>query len=121
MKEAKLGVGSAINESQAFEIKNRLINGDRIIDIANELDIEYHNVKSILQEKVWTHIKVDGWGDFIVEYKKRKKESLTDDQVREIRNLIDKGYSAPEISKLCDIGVSVVYGIKQNRTYKNVK
>jgi group I intron endonuclease len=121
MREAKLGVGSAINTSQAYEIKRRLVNGEKIIDIANVLDIEYYIVKSILQEKAWTHIEVAGWDNFITEYKKDKKKILTDDQVRDIRNLINKGYSASEISKISKIGVSVVYGIKQNRTYKNVK
>lgn len=121
MSEAKLGVGSLINESQALEIKNRLVNGERIIDISNELSVDYGTIKPILQEKTWNHVKVDGWDNFIAEYRKRKKKLLPDNQVKEIRNLLSKGYSAPEISKICEVGVSVVYGIKENRTYKNVK
>lgn len=121
MREAKLGVGKVINQSLAIEIKTRLVKGETIKDISDRLNVDYAIVKSILLEKAWVHIIVDDWDAFMKEYKKRKKTLITDDQVRKIRELLAEGYTSPEISNLLNIGVSVIYGIKQNRTYKNVK
>lgn len=123
MRDSHLGsknVVSVINENQAFEIKTRLINKERMIDISKSLSINYCIIRSILQCKVWNHVIVEGWEDFIEEYNKSKKKNLTNDEVQKIRKLLKEGYTAPKISKLCNVGESVVYGIKNNRTYKNV-
>lgn len=124
MREKKLGSRNAvsvINEEQAYEIKQRLIDGERIIDVSTNMDIDYAIIKAILQCKTWNHVEVDGWTEFIQQYNKNKKQLLSDDDVLKIRSLLKEEYTAKEISEICNIGISVVYGIKQNRTYKNVK
>lgn len=123
MKKSHLGsnnVVSIINEKQALEIKKRLINNGRIIDISNNLNISYPIIKSILQCKVWNQVYVKGWDEFVIKYNNKKKKVLSDDQVRKIRLLLKKGYTTKEIANVCNIGVSIVYGIKQDRTYKNI-
>lgn len=123
MSKSHLGSNNAvsvINEVQAKNIKIKLIKGERMINISKELNINYAIIKSILQCKVWKQIYVEGWDEFIVKYNNKKKNILSDNQVIEIRLLLKNGYTAEQIADRCNIGTSVVYGIKQNRTYKNV-
>lgn len=120
MSESHLGVG-LINEYQAKTIKEKFINGSKIIDISNSMNINYPIVKSILQEKSWNHVFVEGWDEFIDDYNKNiKKKTLDPSKVREIRDLLSQNYTANKIAEMCDVGCSVVYGIKQNRTYRDI-
>jgi group I intron endonuclease len=124
MSESHIGSNNAvsvINEAQATIIKQCLINGEKIIDISKSLNINYHVIKTILQCKVWNHVYVEGWNEFIENYNINKKKIISEDLVRLIRKLLEEGYTAEKIANECNVGISVVYGIKQNRTYKNVK
>lgn len=123
MRERQTGSNNAvavINEKIAFEIKIKLMNHNKRTDIAKEFNIDYAVVKSILENKTWKHVYVDGWEDFVREYNKNKQKLLLDEQVREIRCYLEQGLTANKISVICNVGCSVVYAIKQNRTYKNV-
>ncbi|AMR46825.1 GIY-YIG nuclease family protein [Bacillus subtilis] len=124
MRQSHLGSknkSSKINETKAHEIKVRLINGEKMSEVSKSMRVSYPIVKSILQCKVWNHIHVTGWDDFILKYKSKKKSTLTPEEVLCIRELLKKGLSAPHVAKMCNIKPNVVYGIKQGRTYKNVK
>lgn len=112
---------SKIDENMAKRIKEMLINGERVIDVSNKLMIKYHIVRSILTNVVWNHVIVDGWDEFLEQYNSTKKNFLSDDKVREIRKLLSMNYTAVKISEMTNIGTSVIYGIKANRTYLNVK
>jgi DNA invertase Pin-like site-specific DNA recombinase len=123
MRERQTGSNNAvavIDEDIAFEIKIKLMNHNKRTDIAKEFNIDYAVVKSILENKTWKHVYVDGWEDFVREYNKNKQKLLLDEQVREIRCYLEQGLTANKISAICNVGCSVVYAIKQNRTYKNV-
>ena len=124
MREAKIGsknVRSKINEQIAFEIKTKLINGEKQSDIAEDLGILRGVVHSIVRNDVWTHVEVNGWDEFLVNHSKNKYKYLTEDDVLKIRELLNQNYTATEISKILNIAINVVYGIKANRTYKNIK
>jgi hypothetical protein len=92
MRQSHLGSknkSSKINEAEAHEIKVRLINGEKMSEVSKSMRVSYPIVKSILECKVWNHIHVAGWDDFILKYK--KKSTLTPEEVLRIRELLKKG------------------------------
>lgn len=114
-------VVAKINEEQAYSVKQRLISGERIIDIAEDTDINYAIIKSIVANKVWQHVEVEGWELFLKSHEKKKKKLLSDEKVKEIRKLIKDGYNAPQVAELCGVPAHTVYRIRQNKSYRHVK
>lgn len=125
MREKKLGSNSPqakINESQAKEIKERIMSGEKFTKIAESMSIGSSIISSIAGERAWSHIYVDGWDMFSKEYRnKLKNKILSEQQVKEIRELISQNLKVSEIAKIFNIKENVVRGIKNNKTYKNIK
>ncbi|WP_170932616.1 NUMOD3 domain-containing DNA-binding protein [Desulfosporosinus sp. FKB] len=77
MRDAHIGsknMVAVIDEEQASEIKKRLMQGQRIIDISNDMNVNYAIIRSIAKDKVWKHVYIDGWERFVAIYKNRKKK-----------------------------------------------
>lgn len=112
--------GAVINESIAYEIKRCLIDGLSVKDIIKNLGVSRDIIRSIQNSRAWTCVKIEGWNDYIYKYNNEKPKYLSKEEVIKIRSLLSQNITALEISRICNIGLSVIYGIKQNRTYKDV-
>ena len=124
MKESHIGSKnhrSIINEDIALIIKNKLINNESISSISKELNVKYHIIKAVSNCKAWNHVLVENWDSYIKSHNESKPKYPSDEVVRQIRKLIQKSLTAKEISKIHNININVIYGIKQNRTYNNIK
>lgn len=111
---------SVINEKIAHEIKIRLMKGESQASISKDMDIDRSIIRAIIRNITWVHVHIEGWDEYLNQYNKNKKIPLKDSQVLKIRKLLEEGKSSKWISDYLGIGYSVIAGIKQNRTYKNV-
>jgi hypothetical protein len=50
---------SKLNEDQVKIIKNKLILGEKIIDIAKEFNTSYWSIYDIKRGRTWAHLKIN--------------------------------------------------------------
>lgn len=96
-----------LSDKQAFEIKERLIAGNKPSDIANDLNIDYRYVNNILSNDTWSHVHVDGWN----EWRNNRKiwTRLTPEDHKEIYRLyIEEGYTKYELADMYHKGVKMI-------------
>lgn len=53
-----------LNEELAYEVKTRLMKGEKPSLIANDLNIPYKTVNGILSNNTWECVHIDGWDEF---------------------------------------------------------
>lgn len=58
-------IKSALDEEKAASIKRMLMAGKTKSEISKLLGVAYHNVKAVENCKVWCHVFVQGWDEFI--------------------------------------------------------
>lgn len=110
---------AVLNDDIVIEIKKLLMDGETIQGVADKLGVAYHNVRTIYRNTCWEYVYVPGYNEWL-KNRHGQAKMLKREQVLEIRDYISKGYTASQISKITGHSQSVVYGIKQGRTYTSV-
>jgi len=116
-KEENIGI-KKISDNLVIEIKNRLLKGEKVLNIANSLKLNISIVEEIKNDK---HYKNIPWPDEF-DPKKYKNASfkLTEKNVLKIKKLIIDGKSNKEIAKQFCINHTTVSEIRNNKKWKNV-
>ena len=110
---------AVLNDNLVVKIKESLMKGNTIQSVANEFGISYHNVRTVYKNTCWEYVHVPGYDEW-VKSRYNKAKPLKREQVLEIKDYLNKGYTASQISKITGHTPSVVYGIKQGRTYTDI-
>ena len=112
---------AVINEECAMQIKQRLIAGQPVKDIATDMNLNYNLVGCISRDETWKDVYVHGWNEYCEAQPQHKhSEHLSDDIVRSIRSDIASGITCQECVLKYGISLSRVYCIKNRKCYKNV-
>lgn len=96
-----------LNDGLAFNIKTRLINGEKPSNIARDLDITYNSVNGILSNNTWSNVYVDGWD----EWRNNRKTwtRLTPEDHKEIYRLhTEEGYTKYKLADMYHKGVKMI-------------
>lgn len=96
-----------LSDEQAFEIKQRLVAGDKPSDIAKDLNIDYRYVNNIISNNTWFHVYVDGWD----EWRSNRKTwtRLTPEDHKEIYRLhVEEGYTKYELAEMYNKGHKMI-------------
>ncbi|MBD8135090.1 HNH endonuclease [Bacillus sp. CFBP 13597] len=114
--EAERPFGSILTRKQAEEVKQRIENGERLIDISNDLGVGYH----VIQDLKSGHRYVSVTGGKPVEVKEEKLRPInikfTDNQVRMIKK--EMAYmTVRSISRKYKVDEKTIYNIKNGKTY----
>ena len=73
---------NVLNDDIVFEIKTRLVNGEKSSTIAKDMNIDYRHINNIISNNTWSNIVVDGWDDF---YNNRERSTrLTQEEQFEL-------------------------------------
>lgn len=65
-------ITNALNDDIVFEIKTRLVNGEKPSSIAKDMNIDYRHINNLISNNIWNNIVVDGWDDY---YNNRKRST----------------------------------------------
>lgn len=107
-----------LNDKLAFDIKTRLINGEKPSDIARDLDVTYNSVNGILSNDSWSHVYVDGWNEWRNNRKTRTR--LTPEDHQEIYRLhVEEGYTKYELAEMYNKGHKMIEKIFRERRKQN--
>jgi len=113
---------AVIDEETAKEIKIQLIGGKKHREIASELSVSHKIIASISANNSWKHVYVDGWAEYCkVKHHAAPNKLLSDDNVRIIRTLLTSSANCHEIAHQFNVNPSVIYDIKNNKTYRDIK
>lgn len=125
IRYANLGSKSPVavlNEELVIHIKEDLVRGDSIKDVAMRYGQKYSTVSSVSHERSWGHIIVPGWDDYIKRKASvRKRHILTEDEVRDIRALLAEGYNESQIARMYGCSSSKINGVHRGVSFKNVQ
>lgn len=96
-----------LTQELAFEIKSRLVNGERASDIAQDMGIDYKLINNIMSGNTWSSVVVDGWDDF---FAKRKTYSrLSKEDHKEIYRLhSEEGLTKYQLAEMYNKGVKMI-------------
>lgn len=91
----------------AYQIKARLIAGEKAKEIAVSLDIDYKHINNIIANNTWSSVEVKGWDDFL---KNRKTYNrLTKQDHQEIYRLYsEEGYTKYQLAEMYGKGVKMI-------------
>lgn len=121
IREANMGSNSHVTsliEDDVIDIKKRLMKSEKQSDIANDYNLSLGAISAIANNRSWTHVIVDGWSQYISN--KTKHKTFSDNDVRNIRNLLQKGYSRSKIARQYHCCSSNISNIAIGKTHKNV-
>ena len=101
----------------AFEIKSRLIKGEKATDIAAELNVDYKLINNIISNNTWSSVEVDGWDDF---RKNRKTYTrLSKQDHAEIYRLhLEDGLNKHQLAEMYGKGVKMIEKILRDEKNK---
>lgn len=109
---------SKITQEIANETRKRYLNGELMVDIANDYDISRVLVSYIINNKIW---KDDTLGNISRKHASRKGDSsykLNWDQVNEIRNRYSKGELQVNIANSYGVAGALISKIVRNKCWK---
>ena len=88
-----------LNNELAFEIKTRLVNGEKATSISKSMNVDYKLINNIIANNTWSSIFVDGWDEF--RNNRKTYNRLTKEDHKEIYRLhIEEGYTKKELADL---------------------
>ena len=91
----------------AFEIKGRLVNGEKASDVAQDMNVDYKLVNNIMSGNTWSSVVVDGWDDFFVKRKTHSRLSKADH--KEIYRLhSEDGLTKYQLAEMYNKGVKMI-------------
>lgn len=112
---------AVLNEELVIAIKEDLVRGMTIKNVAEKYSQNYLTISAIAHERSWEHIVVEGWAKYINTKKNvNKRHIFTDDEVRNIRKLLDKGYNESQIARMYGCCSSKINSIHRGLSFKNV-
>jgi len=100
--------GTKLTDAQVYKIKELFIEGLSNKEIALLFEVNTNCIHRIKIGETWKHIKVEGFIE--------GKKGLTDEQIIEIKKMIQDGIKTKDIVNLTGINKRRIYGIK-NGTY----
>jgi hypothetical protein len=103
----------ATNDNIVHEICRRLENGDRIIDICNELNVKRHVVNDIKAGR--NHADISSQYNI-----PDTRGYLPESEVRKICELLQQGYSASKISNMLNISEGTIAFIRARKTFVDI-
>lgn len=113
-----------LTPEKAFDIKSRLITGDKPADIANDMEIDYKLVNNILSGNTWKSVEVEGWDEFLKTRKTYKRLSKEDH--KEIYRLhVEDGLTKYQLADMYSKGVKMIEKIlrdgKRNEDHMTIQ
>lgn len=105
-----------MTDVQAHEVCRRLVEGDRNKDIAEDLNIHVDDVCHIKGGRTFKHVSQN----YDFESTKSPRQPWTDEQVREICSLLERGVKGHKIVEQFGGTISMVSAIKIGKTYKHI-
>ena len=88
-----------LTDEQAFEIKTRLVSGEKPSSVAKNVGVDYRYVNNIISNNTWHDIQVDGWDEFRAN--RRTWTRLTPEDHKEIYRLhVEEGYTKQELAEM---------------------
>lgn len=88
-----------LTAEQAFEIKTRLVSGEKPSIVAKNVGVDYKYVNNIISSNTWHDIQVDGWDEFRAN--RRTWTRLTPEDHKEIYRLhVEEGYTKQELAEM---------------------
>jgi len=114
-----------LNYEQVQEIRQRLINGDKQSHLAREFGISIGSMTQIASGKTYKYVPWPESPNAPPRNQARtairgRNPSLSDDEVRHIRKLLEEGMTCYSIGKRYKVCHSVVRQIRDRRTYRYV-
>lgn len=110
------------NEEQIVLVKKMFVEEDKtIMEIAKELNCGRNTISDILHNKINMYKKIHTpYDEKVVEKIKKVKFKLTDEDVKEIKKLINEGYTNKKISEIYNIDPSCISNIRNNKAWKHI-
>ncbi len=99
-------------------IKNRLANGDRIIDIVNDMNIIRDTICKIKRLKTYKNILPEL--NNMIQLHKQKQISISIEIVKEIKIKLANGEKVKDIEKELEVTKNIINNIRYLHNYKNV-
>lgn len=112
---------TVLSDSIVFEIKQRLINGQKTSDIAKELDVKYGHINNLISNNTWSHVKVNGWDEFLLN-RKTYKRLTKKDHLKIYELYINDKYSIEELVNKYNRTIDMIKKIikdNSNKIYDN--
>lgn len=109
---------TSLNEDVVKQIKQDLVSGYTIAFVSKKYSTSTYVVSGIANNRSWRHVFVEGWDKYLL--KKKKHIRFSNDDVRNIRKLLDEGYSENKIAKMYGCCSSKINDIHRGITYKDV-
>lgn len=109
-----------LDESMAFEIKTRLIGGEKASDISKDMHVDYKLINNIISNNTWAAVHVDGWDDFRSNRKTYRR--LTKEDHKEIYRLhIEEEYTKKELAEIYNRTEKMIEKIFRNQRKEQEK
>ena len=124
-KGSKIG-SSIITEEIALEIRKMRISGKDYEEIANHFSIGWDLTRKVCKNVIWKHVPM---GEECAKVKQNRRNALgsacgsskiKEEDVIEIRKLIDQGVRGKDIAAKFGINASTLCDIKKGRTWQHV-
>jgi group I intron endonuclease len=110
-------VVSILNEDQVRQIKLMIIDGISNIEIANKFGVDSKVISSIRTRKVWNHVVVDGYDQYIESHRKIRSASISKDIANIIKIMLAEGNSDIDIAQKLNIKKRAVADIRLKRSF----
>jgi len=120
IREQNLGSKSKfakLNEEQVLNIKKELLNGTSKKVLSEKYNVSFGAISSIANNRSWTHIKIDGWEEYM--NKKKPKHFLTQEEINRAKQMIAEGVSCSEIARQLKCYSSTINNIKAGKYHKD--
>lgn len=112
---------AVLNEDMVVGIKKDLMSGMTIKDVSKKYGQKYATISSVLHGRSWTHIFVNGWDEYIKCRETKPRHIFTEQEVRDIRELLSKGYNESRVVRMYNCCSSKINSIHRGLSFKNVK
>jgi len=116
MKKGSEKSWAKVDEEDVEEILERMMSGDRDVDISKDFPINAGSLSNLRNRRSWKHVRPD----LIPPIASRKKaNSLNVDDIPVIRKMISSGESDTAIAKHFKVNRGSIYQVRSGKTWKN--
>lgn len=102
-------------EDDILQIKELIKLGMHLSEIAKKFNVSYSIISKIKRGKSWKHV-----GEDLSYLKYQNSIRLTEDEVKEIKLLLNSGMKQKEIAKKFGVSASTICVIKKNKFWRNI-
>jgi len=104
-----------LTEEDVLSIKKQLLNGSTQADICRAYDLNRETVSKIVANETWKNVGPD-----LSSYNFDKRRVLTEEEVAQIKYLINRNYNGEVIRDNYKISTDVYYGIRDGKNYNHI-